>query len=497
MLHNKSVYLRIFSFLIVLWAQPGVAQDNLLDRLKGLIQDKPQSVNVKRPQAQRIEVGGALPDLKDDSCAKNQMLRTASTSISFERIKTSDSHVFLDSQPAQKITGISAVQLNGSQLKVDFFSQGRFEEFQGPIANVIEKVKYEARPGTALITHTLTLGLGLLFAPVNSVQHALGCTDSRVIRREVLLDESVMTGKSQWLESTSTHVLKLEGLGDVKEFNFNSRESNPQKTFELDLLPIVMKGMLDKPLDLTITCLTCNAQDAITIGLVASVQNQSILRADFTEILTMELNRLERIAAEERVAKQKNIEMQEAIFRLKRAIVGRWAAQEVCLNVKNQSVGQIFELDKEDRLSTLIRVTDPAGQVVDRAWAKDIQVRQANSNEHTWEIIMSLSGPGLGARPIERVSVIKLRDERMQIVDQRDGVNVIIRSGLVLSTGREMHFSNCGHPTLVAQRAKIESDERDRIRRAQTAAEEQRQKLEREEAERQRRLKERERLYKL
>jgi hypothetical protein len=495
---TNSVGFRLFAAALLLGAQPVVAQDNLLDRLRGLIQDKPQAVTVQRPQAQKIDVAGALPDLNDQSCSKNPMLRTAQTTITFETQKTTEQHVFLDSQPAQKITGISNVQLNGAKLKVDFFSQGRFEEFTGPIANIIEKKQYEARPGTALIAHTLTLGLGVLFAPVNSVQHALGCTDSRVIRREVILVESAVTGQSKWLSTGSTHVIRIEGLGAIREFNFESSGVNAQKSFELDLLPMIMRGQFDKPLDITITCLSCNALEAAKLGLAQNLQNQSVLGADFSEIRSAELNRLERIANEERLARQKIIESQQSILRFKKMIVGRWASPEVCLNEKSKSVGQLFELDGDERLSMFIRTTDVAGQVIDRARARDIQIRQANLNDQTWELKMNLSVPGSSVRPIERVYILKLRDENMQMIDQRDGNNVIIRSGLIVSTGREVsQLSNCEHPSLIAQRAKLESEERERIRRAQAAVEEQRQRAEREEADRQRRQKERERLYKL
>lgn len=505
----KSVGLRLFASILLCVVPPVVAQDNLLDRLRGLVQDKPQANNVQRPHAQKVEVDGALPDLKDELCAKNSMLRNARTTITLEKIKTTETHFFLDSQPVPKITGISNVQLNGSKLLVDFYSQGRFEEFQGPIVNVIEKKKYEARPGTALIGHTLTLGLGILFSPVNSVQHALGCTDSRVIRREVMLDESIVTGKSQWLATSSTHVIRIEGLGDVREFNFDSNGSNTQKTFELDLLPMIMRNTFDKPLDLTIKCLSCNVLEASTLGLSPSLQNQSIMRVDVSEIRNIELTRLERIANEEQarrerianeelLVRQRLIESQQAILRFKKMIVGRWASPEVCLNEKSKSVGQIFQLEGEERLSMFIRTTDVAGQVIDRVSARDIQVRQADIKEQTWELKMNLLVPSQAARPIERIYILKLRDENMQIVDQRDGSNVIIRAGLILSTGREIsQLTNCDHPTLLAHRAKLESDERERIRRAQAVAEEQRQRAEREEADRQRRQKERERLYKL
>lgn len=494
----NSVGFRLFASALLLGVQPVVAQDSLLDRLRGLTQDKPQAVTVQRPQAQKIDVGGPLPDLNDQSCAQNPMLRTAQTTITFETQKTTEQHIFLDNHPAQKITGISNVQINGAKLKVDFFSQGRFEEFQGPIANIIEKKQYEARPGTALIAHTLTLGLGILFAPINSVQHALGCTDSRVIRREVILEESAITGQSKWLSTGNTHVIRIEGLGGIREFNFESGEVNAQRSFELDLLPMIMRGEFNKPIDIAITCLSCNALDASKLGLSQNLKNQSVMSADFSEIRSAELNRLERIANEERLARQKIIESQQAILRFKKMIVGRWASPEVCLNEKSKSVGQLFELDSDERLSMFIRATDVAGQVIDRARARDIQVKQANLNDQAWELKMNLSMPSSSVRPIERVYILKLRDENMQMIDQRDGNNVIIRSGLMVTTGREVsQLANCEHPALIAQRAKLESEERERIRRAQAAAEEQRQRAEREEADKQRRQKERDRLYKL
>lgn len=473
-----------------------MAQDSFLDRLRGL--NASQTAPVKRPQAKQVNVEGVLPDLNDQSCASNPMLRKARTTITYENKKTPETHAFLDSQAVQKITGISAVQLNGARLRVDFSSQGRFEEFQGPIVNVIEKTQYEARPGTALIAHTLTLGIGLLLAPVNSVQHAVGCTDSRVVRREVALQESVLTGNSQWATTESTHVLRIEGLGEVMEFNIRHDGSLAQKTFELDLLPTVMRAMVDKPLDLTITCSSCNADEAATTAMSASLQNKSILRADFTEVRVAELQRLERVANEERAARQRMLEMQQAILMFKRSIVGRWALPEVCLSGKDPSVGQVFELDGENRLSMVLRVADGAARAADRIWAKDVQVRPVSSNNQSWEIKMNLAGPGVGSRPLERVTVVQLQDENLQVIEQRDGASVTVRGGQVLSTGRQMlQYANCAHPKVLAQRAQLESEERERIRRAQAAAEEQRQKFEREQAQKLQRQKERERLYKL
>jgi len=136
---TKSVGFRLFAVALLLGAQPVFAQDNLLDRLRGLIQDKPQAVTVQRPQAQKIDVAGALPDLNDQSCSKNPMLRTAQTTITFDTQKTTERHVFLDIQPAQKITGISNVQLNGAKLKVDFFLKDVLRNLQVQLLILLKK----------------------------------------------------------------------------------------------------------------------------------------------------------------------------------------------------------------------------------------------------------------------------------------------------------------------------------------------------------------------
>ncbi len=533
---------RLLILLMSLSVLPALGQDSLLDRLKRSLQDKSTPEAVRRPQARKIEVPGPLPDLNDQSCSKNPMLRNARSTLSEEVRSTQDTHTFLDIEPAQKISGISSLRLQGTRLSVQLAAQGRFEEFSGPVVLHVERKHYEGSPGVALLGHTLTLGIGLVLAPINSTQHALGCWDSRALRREVLLAESAPTGQSQWRSIDATHVLRIEGLGAPRELNFSTTAQSGQGTFELELLPMVMQATADQPLSLTISCLSCNAQDSTAAGVVAPGQNQVVLQADFAQARAQELARLERLAQEERArverlaqeerarlerlaqeeraAAQRRLEAQQALLAFKRSMVGRWSTQDTCLNIKNNGVGQAYELDGEGRLSLRLRMME-GEQLVERFTAQDIDVR--SMGDPNWELRLNLRLSGPGARTVSRTLLLKVHDGQMQVIEQRDGNQTVIRGGVVQATGREMPaLLNCEHPRLVAQRAQLEREERERLRRAQlaaeeqrlrlereereererarraqAAAEEQRQRLEREEAERQRRQDERNRLYRL
>ena len=496
---------------------PAWADASLLYRLQRLGQDKSQSQPVRRPQVSSVEVPGPLPDLNDQSCDTNPMLRSARISYSEESRKSSDIHVFLDTEPSQKLTGIALAQFVGTRLRLQLVSLARFLEYSGPVAHVVEKRHYEASPGTALIGHTLTLGLGLVLAPVNSVQHALGCTDTRVIRREVMLQESTPTGQSQWRAHEATHVLRIDGLGASREINFSASGSTPLAVFEFELLPLIMQAPADEPVNLRVTCLSCNAQDGASVSAAPPLQNQAMLRADFSQDRADELARRERLALEEsarrerlaqeeRQAQQRWMESQQALANAKRLLVGRWATLETCLSLQGQDVGQIFELDGSERLSWRLRSLERGDQVVERWIAQEVWLRPAASHPAGWELSLQMRGvQGTGLRPMSRVMILRLNTEQMQIIDQRDGGNTVVRAGVVQSTGREAPvLYNCHHPKLVAQRAhlmaqraQMEREERERVRREQAAAEEQRLRLEREEADRQRRQLERERLYKM
>lgn len=533
---------RLLILLMSLSVLPALGQDSLLDRLKRSLQDKPAPEAVRRPQARKLEVPGPLPDLNDQSCSKNTMLRNARTTLSEEVRSTQDTHTFLDIEPVQKISGISSLRLQGTRLSVQLAAQGRFEEFSGPVVLHVERKHYEGSPGVALLAHTLTLGIGLMVAPINSTQHALGCWDSRALRREVLLAESAPTGQSQWRSIDATHVLRIEGLGAPRELNFRTTAVGGQGTFELELLPMVMQAAADQPLSLTISCLSCNAQDSTAAGVVAPGQNQVVLQADFAQARAQELARLERLAQEERArverlaqeerarlerlaqeeraAAQRRLEAQQALLAFKRSMVGRWSTQDTCLNSKSIGVGQSYELDGEGRLSLRLRMME-GEQLVERFMAQDIDVR--SMGDPNWELRLNLRLPGPGARTVSRTLQLRVHDGQMQVIEQRDGNQTVIRGGVVQATGRDMPaLLNCEHPRLVAQRAQLEREERERlrraqlaaeeqrlrlereereererVRRAQAAAEEQRLRLEREEAERQRRQDERNRLYRL
>ncbi len=429
------------------------------------------------------------------------MLKKARVTVSEETRKTEETHTFFDTAPVQQVSGIRSVRVQGSVLSIGLAAHGRFEEFSGPIANILEKSQYEASPGSALIAHTVTLGIVLMLAPGNSVQHALGCTDTRVIRREVLTGESAPTGRSEWRNIPATLIVNVDGLGPRKTYNLSTAPANTQLPFEINLLPHIMQAAADGPVEITVSCVNCSPQGAASGGEAPPVreggplESQVVLRADFSEVRAAESARLERVAQEERAARQRQIEAERALLQFKRLLVGRWASEETCLSGKHPSVGLTFELDESGRLSLRHRTLE-GDRVVDQYVAEDIRVRLDNPLEQTAELALSMRYFQPGRRGLDRSLLVKVGGQQMQVLEQRDGTSTVIRAGLSQPTGRPVpSLTNCAHPRVVAQRAQIDREEQERVRRAQAAAEERRLRQEREEAERQRRQDERDRLY--
>lgn len=477
---------------------PAIGQESLLERLKRVISEKPTTGPARQPQIRHVTVPGPLPDLGDQSCSRNPMLKNAQIALSEEKRKSDQTQSFFDDEPIQKISGISSVQLQGSVLSVNLASLGKFEEFAAPVVNVFENKQFEARPGSALFVHALTLGIGLLVAPVRSAQHALGCTDTRVIRREVSLEESVPTGKVRWSQANAVHVVTIEGLGVSRTFNFSSTTDGSARPMEVDLLPLIMQLNPVGPTDVKVTCVSCNSEEATQVGIpAANLVNKTTLREDFSEARTLELARLERKSEETRVELQRQLSEKESVLSFKRSIVGRWANLEICLRSKHGGEGLVFQLDSDNRLSLWERVLQ-GEQVVEQYAAHNIEVRAANIAEKIWELKLNVRGGVSVSRMLPRTVLLVVRDDQLQILDQREGGESAVASETRRATARGIPaLSNCAHPRVMAKRTQLERDEQERLKRAQVASDLRRQQIELEEAERKRREQERSRLYKL
>lgn len=432
-----------------------------------------------RPQQALVSVPGPLPDLQDDGCSKNRLLKTAGKTTEVERRRSAEAHSFFNSAPAELVRGITSVQIDGTTLLITGQAKDRFEEFSGPVVDVIEKIRYEARPGTAVLAHTLTLGLGLIFAPVDSAQHALGCTDRRVIAREVVGQDSRPTGRSRWVDSEANLVVRVEGLGQAREWNLLVDATSASSRLQIDFLPSVMQARSDGPVPIQITCLNCNSAQAQASGEALHWRDQVSLLADFSKQREAELSRLERQAEQERRALFRREQELLAVEQFKKTLLGRWSDRAACMRTTQQELGTFYEAGAGERVSVRVRqVILQQGQPLTQYVSEDVQFKVVDLPQGIFELDARLRLLASG-RSIQRKARIMIAQEEMVLLDQTETVT---GSGRSLPAGRP-NLVNCDHPKMVAARAEIERQEAEQVRLALLAEQERRVKLEREQAE--------------
>lgn len=220
-------------------------------------------------------------DNKEKVCQNNKMLQRAGRSTQQERVQTDDDFTFTPEFPSKTFSAIASVEVRESLLIITFDQKSLYEEMKGKVVKTIEKTVYDASPGTAIIGHTLTLGLGLLTNPGKSLQHAFGCTDEEVLKKEVEVAKSVPTGQFSIKDSAAKHKVQLTGLGNTQTFDVvSSSEQNPQRV-SIDLLPIILNSSVTNITNLTVSCLTCNTQGIDKRVSLASSNTTASLSYDF------------------------------------------------------------------------------------------------------------------------------------------------------------------------------------------------------------------------
>ena len=476
--------IRVSVALVFAWVGAALAQDLPAARTSGAdARAATVQAEAVRPAARPVQalvsVPGPLPDLQDDGCSKNRLLETSGKTTEVERRRSAQAHSFFNSAPAQLVRGITSVQIDGTTLSITGQAKGRFEEFSGPIIDVIEKTRYEARPGTALLAHTLTLGLALIFAPVDSAQHALGCTDRRVIAREVVGQDSRPTGQSRWIDSEDNLVVRVEGLGQAREWNLLVGATSASSRLQIDFLPAVMQARSDGPVPIQITCLNCNSAQAQASGEALHWRDQVGLVADFSKQREAELARLERQAEQERRALFRREQELLAVEQFKKTLLGRWSDRAACLRTTQLELGTFYEAGAGERVSVRVRhVILQQDQPLTQYVSEDVQFRVVDLSQGVFELDARLRLlPSL--RIMQRKARIMIAQEEMVLLDQAD---TITASGRSLPTGQS-NLVNCDHPKMVAARAEVERQEAEQARLALLAEQERRVKLEREQAE--------------
>jgi len=442
----------------------------------------------RRPQLAVLEVPGP-PGLNEDSCARNDMLSSAERKTTTEQVLTDRVHRFIDSAPTEVVRGLDSVSLEGLKLRVFGSARGRFDEFSGPVVETIESTRFEASPGIAVIAHTLTLGIGLLAAPVKSAQHAFGCVDRRLLRREVKLEDSRPTGRFEWRELATHLMLRIEGLGAPIDLTLAQAPAGAAGGQLIDLTQQVLQHPTGGPLPLRVRCLNCATPGTARPPETAHLREELSFSADFSSARAAELARLEREAERARLERERREREAAALQAFRTALLGRWSTRDTCVNELRDDVGTHYEAASPNAPIRMRTVTFEAGTSVTRASADRVDLRLVDLEAGLFEAQLTVLNPAT-RRTLTRSMRVRIADERMAFDAWSEDSRALIRAGLRVVDGRPAEpLFNCAHPSMLAARAQAQWLKAEQVR----IAEEERLRREREAAEK-RRLVEEERL---
>ncbi|MEN9775865.1 MAG: hypothetical protein RL322_2935 [Pseudomonadota bacterium] len=428
---------------------------------------QPADPTVLRPRQAVIEVPGPLPNPQETDCARNEFLKSVVPKVTTEIIRSERVHLFFDDLPHERIQEIEGVALGGSVLTIRASARGRFLEFQGPISDTIESSRYEASPGVAVVAHTLTLGLGLIFAPVKSAQHALGCTDRRVVRQAVRSEDSRPTGGAVWRPMPAPMMFRIEGLGPARDYGFEYVPGTDGR-FRVDLIDAIVAQDIDQGLTLQISCLSCAGDPNES---ASGRRSRVELKADVRAVRASELERRERLAQAARAAQLERARTEAALERAREALAGRWSTREHCVHGEREDVGWYFERSESTGLRSR-RVVAQGDRSATRDVAERVELSVVDVDQGL--IQASLALRALGSQRIQPVQLrFRIEGEQMSLISLIEGTNERIRAGLRLPDGRPAEpLYNCAHPLMAearaaANRARVEAARQAEARRLQ------------------------------
>ena len=188
--------------------------------------------------------------------------------------------------PSIKISSIGAVSVEGSVAYIGITELGYHKEYSAQVFNTTRKTHFEARPGTAILAQTFTLGLSLIFAPKMSALQIIGCNDYQLVKRSLNLQTKKFTGRYLEKQSFSSQELVLAGIGD-KPIEISLSEDyidNKSRVLKYDFSEIIKKIKIDGPITLKVNCRTCSNLSKSEIDEIGALGSATTIEVDFTPI---------------------------------------------------------------------------------------------------------------------------------------------------------------------------------------------------------------------
>ena len=285
-------------------------------------------------------------DIKEPVCDK-KFLNNHKYEIKTEKVKTGVLYKFQDLKPSRIASSIKSVTYVNPHLLIELESKARFPEKVGEIVNVIEKKSYEAQPGTTAAATALTLGLGLIFAPSQTLQSAFGCTDEKLLKKEVSIEDSKETGHYEERNVSSLLEITLTGFGEPQKITLRTSDTQDSVIHKIDLTKWVMQAEISNNSTIIVDCNSCRKQEIEPTIKLSSNNSQAQINADLRPLKEQSLLKVkienERLAAEEKERQDRALAEAKRVEKIKQAEIAEQKRQEM------QRQAEVKQRDEEKK----------------------------------------------------------------------------------------------------------------------------------------------------
>ena len=262
-------------------------------------------------------------DETEGKCTKNGFFKNTQPTREVSNVQTKETYLYYLNKPVSTYSGINSIELKGNLLKIKMNQYRSYDGFEAETNKYVVKQKFEGAPGVAIISHALTLGIGLLLAPSKSAEHAFGCNEEFISNREIDRDRSLNKQVSTiWRKESRQQSFKITGFDSP----YDSDNSEDAKYFrqngtdvEIDLTQKIISSAIPGLIDLNVTCKDCDSISLDHVKALGKADNNTEITADFRYIKSQydnqeKLKRKKITDEEDAVSAQKKfIEMQQKL----------------------------------------------------------------------------------------------------------------------------------------------------------------------------------------
>lgn len=263
------------------------------------------------------------PQIKSsNACSNNELQKGGCGSkprFETEKKYTSETFDFIDPIPNRRLSAIKSAEVDGVLLVLRTVTKELFIEYRGPVVITVNKTIYDASPICSGIVHALTLGMFLVWKPIDSAQIAAGCTDEEIIKKEADGAKSVATGKVVWKDASANHKILVSGFAKDYEYEVLFNESQGvDGVVTIDLSTAINQTNFEGVTNLFVKCTTCSFLGEAEQKELENASVNASINFDFRPIKQAKVLATAAIAATRKAEEDKKVADQRLVDESKR-----------------------------------------------------------------------------------------------------------------------------------------------------------------------------------